>query len=95
MIRRVGEDYRVEGPVTLATVGNLLAQGLDRFEGARPRVDFSGVDAVESSALSLILEWTRRLRAQGRDIAFLNLGPSLTSLSHLYGIADLIPVAPE
>ncbi len=95
MIRKVDGSYRIEGAVTLETVGILLAQGLGSFEGPRPRVDFSGVQAVDSSALSLMLEWTRQLRRQGRDIAFANLGPSLASLSHLYGIADLIPIAAE
>lgn len=95
MIRRIGGDFRIEGAVTLDTVGALLPEGLGSFEGPRPRVDFSGVDSVDSSALSLMLEWTRQLRLQGRDVVFLNLGTSLTSLSHLYGIADLIPVAAE
>lgn len=95
MIRRVGEDYRIEGDVTLGTVTGLLAEGLGCFEGPRPKVDFSAVGAVDSAALSLMLEWMRQLQQQGRSIAFINLGASLTSLSHLYGIADLIPVAAE
>lgn len=95
MIRQVGEAYRIEGAVTYETVAALLAEGLKSFQGPRPAVDFSEVGAVDSAALSLMLEWARQLESQGRSIAFTNLGASLTSLSHLYGIADLIPIAAQ
>lgn len=95
MIRRQGDRYLVEGEVTLDTVAGLLAEGIRSFEGERPLVDFSAVQAADSSALSLMLEWNRQLKRQGRDIAFANLGADLSSLTHLYGIADLIPIAAE
>jgi phospholipid transport system transporter-binding protein len=95
MIERRGDRYLIGGRVTLDTVAALRAQGLREFEGARPVVDFSGVEAADSSALSLMLEWLREFRAQGRDIAFARLGASLGSLAALYGIADLIPIAAE
>lgn len=95
MIRRQGDRYLVEGAVTLDTVAGLLAEGIRSFEGERPLVDFCAVEAADSSALSLMLEWARQLKRQGRDIAFANLGADLTSLTHLYGIADLIPIAAE
>jgi len=95
MIRREGDRYLVEGSITVDTVTGLLAEGLRSFEGKRPVVDFSGIKAADSSALSLMLEWQRQLKRQGRDIAFTRLGASLTSLTHLYGIADLIPIGAE
>jgi phospholipid transport system transporter-binding protein len=95
MIRQVGEAYRIEGAVTYETVAALLEEGLKNFQGPAPTVDFGAVGAVDSAALSLMLEWTRQLESQGRRIAFTNLGASLTSLSRLYGIAELIPIAAE
>jgi phospholipid transport system transporter-binding protein len=95
MIKREGDRYLVEGPITLDTVTGLLAEGFRSFEGQRPLVDFAAVKAADSSALSLMLEWARQLKRQGREIAFANLGANLTSLTQLYGIADLIPIAAE
>ena len=95
MIRQVGEVYRIEGAVTYETVTALLQEGLKAFQGPRPTVDFAAAGGVDSAALSLMLEWTRQLERQGRRIAFKNLGASLTSLSGLYGIAELIPIAAE
>ena len=95
MIREEGGRYRVEGPVTLESVVPLLAEGMRAFQGSRPVIDLGGADRVDSAALSLMLEWARQLREQGRDAAFVNLGPSLASLADLYGIADLLPIAAE
>ena len=94
-LTRDGAVWRLEGDVTHATVAALLGEGLRSFEGERPVVDCSAVRGADSSALSLMLEWGRRLRAQGRAIAFTGLGANLHSLMHLYGIADLIPIAAE
>jgi phospholipid transport system transporter-binding protein len=55
-------------------------------------IDLAGVQAVDSSALSLMLEWTRRAAARKVAISFANLGPSLSSLIDLYGVSDIIPV---
>ena len=92
MIVRQGDRYLIEGPVTLDEVGALIAEGA-AFEGDSVIVDLAGVTSADSSALSLLLEWTRRFRGSGRQIAFANVGANLRSLADLYGVADLIPVA--
>mgnify|MGYP001183534171 CR=1 FL=1 len=94
MILRQGTRYLIDGPVTLDNVGELIAQGTT-FEGDRVVVDLASVTRADSSALSLMLEWTRRLSGSGRQIAFANLNPNLQSLVALYGVADLIPVAAD
>ena len=93
MIRRQGERYLIEGPVTLADVSALLAEGNRTLEGSPVVVDFSGVTEADSSAISLMLEWTRRMHASNRQIWFTNLGGSVVSIANLYGVTDLIPVA--
>jgi phospholipid transport system transporter-binding protein len=93
MIRRQGERYLIEGPVTLADVSALLAEGDRTLEGSPVILDFSGVTEADSSAISLMLEWTRRIRASNRQIWFTNLGGSVVSIANLYGVTDLIPVA--
>lgn len=93
MITRNGDRYYVEGPVTLAGIDALLAEGSRSFEGSEVLVDFSRSDAVDSSAVSLMLEWKRRLDGEKRRIAYTNLGDNLSSLMELYGVADLIPLA--
>lgn len=93
MIRKQGERYLLEGPVTLAGVSALLEEGSRSFEGSSVVVDLSGVTEADSSAISLLLEWARRMRAGKREILYANFGENLTSIAHLYGVAELIPVA--
>jgi len=95
MISKQGERYLIEGPVTLAGVTALLAEGSRSFEGTPVVVDFSGVTEADSSAISLMLEWTRRMHGGNRRIFFANLGESLVSIANLYGVKDLIPIAAE
>lgn len=93
MITKQGDRYLIEGPVTLAGVSALLDEGSRTLEGSPVVVDFSGVTEADSSAISLMLEWTRRMQASNRQICFTNLGGSLVSIANLYGVTDLIPVA--
>jgi len=80
----------VQGPVTANNVVSLMAQGAERFTGPRVMVDLSGVTEVDSSALSLLLEWRREAVRNGREIRYRNLPGSLKSLADLYGVTELL-----
>ena len=80
----------VQGPVTADNVVSLLAQGAERFTGPRVTVDLAGVTEVDSSALSLLLEWRREAVRNGREIRYRNLPASLKSLAELYGVTELL-----
>jgi phospholipid transport system transporter-binding protein len=93
MIVREGDRFRIEGAVTIENVSVLLAEAAPILQGDNVVVDFGSVAEVDSAAISLMLEWARRFRMQGRQIAFANLGGNLASLAELYGVGDLIPRA--
>ena len=94
MIAREANRYFIEGPVTLHNVAQFLAEGAT-FEGTELVVDFARVTTVDSSAVSLILEWVRRFNNSGKKISFAHLTQSLRSLAELYGVIDLIPIAAD
>jgi phospholipid transport system transporter-binding protein len=83
--------FSVQGPVTLATVQQLLEEGARRFDGTDVRVDLSGVTEADSSAVALLLAWARDAGAHGRRIHFENLTKNLKSLIELYELAELLP----
>lgn len=86
------EDGRcaVSGPITFDNVVSVLAEGRERFTAPQVTVDLSGVTEVDSSAVSLLLEWRREAARNGRAIRFRNLPPSLRSLAQLYGVVELL-----
>jgi len=81
----------VRGAVTLATVQGLLDQGHQVLVGPSLRVDFSGVNEADSSAVALMLAWTREAAARGMSIAFENLPQSVRTLIDLYDAGELLP----
>lgn len=80
----------VSGPINLSNVVALLAEGKDRFTAPVVSVDLVGVTEVDSTAVSLLLEWRREAGRHGRRIEFVNLPGNLTSLAKLYGVTELL-----
>jgi phospholipid transport system transporter-binding protein len=80
----------LQGPITLASVVALLARGNELFTAPQVTVDLAAVTEVDSSALSLLLEWRREAVRGGRAIRYLNLPANLKSLAELYGVTELI-----
>lgn len=88
MLSREGEVLTVAGPMNIDSVTTLLEQSSGQLSGVKV-VDLTGVTEVDSSAISLMLEWRRQ--ANDSALRFANLPQSLTSLADLYGVNELIP----
>ena len=86
-----GQHWRVGGEVVFNNASSLLETSLT-FNNTRPTViDFAQVTNVDTSAISLMLEWQRRAFAVRSTVNFVNLTPNLISLASLYGVTDFIP----
>lgn len=87
----------LSGPVTLANVNGVLAEGARAFKGpsltAALTVDLAGVTEVDSTAVSLLLEWRRAAQREKRAIEFVNYPANLKSLIQLYGVTELLGVS--
>ena len=79
----------VQGPITMDNVVSLLERGRSCFVASPLTVDLSAVTEVDSSALSLLLEWRRDAARDGRTIRFAGLPGNLRSLAELYGVTEL------
>lgn len=80
----------VQGPITVDNVVALLAHGNGLFSAPQVTVDLSAVTDVDSSALSLMLEWRREAGRNRRAVRYLNLPANLKSLAQLYGVTELL-----
>lgn len=90
MIACDGGRCTVRGPINVDNVVALLGEGNAQFTAAQVTVDFAAVTEVDSSALSLLLEWRREAGRSGRTIRYLNLPANLKSLAQLYGVTEFI-----
>ena len=78
------------GPVTLANVNAVLDEGSRAFKAASVTVDLAGVTDVDSTAVSVLLEWRRAAARDKRVIGYVNYPDNLKSLIKLYGISELL-----
>ena len=89
-----GEVLALTGELSFDTLPAVLAESAEY--AARPdlperlTIDFSGITAVDSSAVSLLLEWRRQAASRGKTLEFVNLPANLVALANLYGVAELI-----
>ncbi len=91
-IRLEGNRLFVSGPVTYDTVVSVTRTGIAVMDRHDMVIDLSKITDVDSSAVSMLLEWARAAQEQGRQIAFTSLPANLTSLVELYDVGELIPV---
>jgi phospholipid transport system transporter-binding protein len=91
MILEDGTGFRVQGPITMRNVVALLDEGRRLFADGRVVVDLSEVSEVDSTAVSLLLQWVREAGGRGQRLEFRNLPSNLRSLATLYGVTELIP----
>ena len=89
-MRRDGERLLLDGPVTLATHTALREQAETLLGSDAIRVDWSAVEAVDSSALSLILHWQRAAAARGQRAVQDNLPAGVLALAELYGVREFL-----
>ena len=80
----------LSGPVTLANINAVLDEGSRVFKAASVTVDLAGVTEVDSTAVSLLLEWRRAAARDKRVIGYLNYPDNLKSLIKLNGVSELL-----
>lgn len=93
MIVADGDNFRVQGRITIDNAHTLLVDGLRQFSRDGLVVDLSRLEEVDSAAVSLLLEWLREAQRSKRRLRFVNLPENLKSLATLYGVLDLIQPA--
>lgn len=93
MILQDGDNYQIQGRITIDNARTLLVDGLRQFGKDGLVVDLSQLEEVDSSAVSLLLEWLREAQRNQRKLRFTNLPDNLKSLATLYGVLDLIQPA--
>jgi phospholipid transport system transporter-binding protein len=89
-ITQSGNSWSLAGEVVIDTVSTLLETSKALPIVANTEIDFSGVTNIDTSTISLILEWKRRAQKENQAIKFVNLPANLNSLTQLYGVAEII-----
>lgn len=92
MIFRDGHRIVVQGPITIENVVTITQCGIELFNAHHLMIDLDKVTEVDSTIISMLLEWLRVTRKNSYQLQFVNVPESLKSLIQLYGIVELIPI---
>ena len=89
-IAQIDNRWDISGDVVIGAVPALLelSKSLSFIDNAT--VDFANVTDIDTSTISLIFEWKRRAQKENKPLKFVNLPANLTTLTQLYGVAELI-----
>jgi phospholipid transport system transporter-binding protein len=89
-IAQIDNRWEISGDVVIGAVPMLLAASKSLSIAQNTTIDFAKVDDIDTSTISLILEWRRRAQKENQQLNFVNLPANLISLTQLYGVAELI-----
>ena len=89
-ITQINNRWILSGDVVNSSACDILkaSQAFSIVENTT--VDFADVEDIDTTAVSLILEWKRRAAKENQTLIFVNLPENLTSLVQLYDVAELI-----
>ena len=82
------QGFKLEGPLVFETVPgmvNALPDDVDKLV-----IDLSKVTEVDSSALTLFLEWQRIAESRSVSLEFINWSENMKSLLNLYNLNPIL-----
>lgn len=83
-------SWEITGDILMESANLLLEKSKDLVLSGNVVVDFKQVLELDTSAVSLMLEWERRAIAENKQLTFVNLSANLKSLIALYDVEALI-----
>jgi phospholipid transport system transporter-binding protein len=92
-IQRDGDSVIVDGAVTIDNVVALTKKGIALFDDRSLTIDLKKITEVDSTIISMLLEWLREMRKKNRPLQFINIRENLKSLIQLYGVTEIIPIS--
>jgi phospholipid transport system transporter-binding protein len=90
MIRCDNGRCTLDGAVTIENAEAVLAEGSPIVAAGDVTIDLAGVTEVDSSAVSILLEWRRAAARSKHTVRYTNLPGNLASLATLYGVSEFL-----
>ena len=87
-VRRKGDKISVEGSITIDNVVAMTQHGITLFEENSMVIDLASVAEVDSSIVSMLLEWLREAKRRKIQMRFINIPESVKSPMQLYGVSE-------
>lgn len=84
--------FATAATLTHDSARDALGAGISRIDAGADEVDCAALKQFDSSALAVLLAWTRAARARGVALGVLNMPGGLASLAKVYGVDGLLSI---
>ncbi len=85
-----GARWICTGALTFAQAGPALESARSLPLPASGAVDCTGIGAVDSAAVAVLLALKRRAESENRALSFLGVPAALAALADLYGVGEML-----
>lgn len=85
-----GARWNYAGALTFANASRVFAAAVAMPLPATGEIDLSGVVAVDSAAVAVLLALKRRAAEEGKPLAFTHVPAALSALADLYSVEDVL-----
>ncbi len=93
LVRAENGHVQCSGRLTFDSVTALMQRSDLLWQGQGALVvDLAGVDRSDSAGLALLVDWTRRARAAGREIQFIHVPAQLWAIAEVSGLEAVLPL---
>lgn len=90
----MAEALALSGQISMGNAPEILRRGSEFLEAHGGVIDFAAVERVDSSVISLMLEWRRIANSLNRPLEFHNLRCNIRALADMYGVSEFLPLPP-
>lgn len=89
----MSEVLALSGQISMNNAPDILRRGAEFLEkNGGAVIDFAAVQRVDSSVISVMLEWLRLANSLNRPLEFHNLRCNIRALADMYGVSDFLPL---
>lgn len=78
--------FKIDTELVLANANAVLQNGMQALQQGCAGFDFSALNKVDSSAVAVMLAWTRAAQSRQTELNWQGLPENLVSLLKLYGL---------
>lgn len=93
VILRENGKLEVEGSLTIDSIASVVTHGIGLFGRENMVIDLARVTEVDSTAVSMLLQWQREAVRRNSEVSVINIPQNLQSLMQLYGVSELMKLA--
>lgn len=89
-IAQEANRWQLSGDLIIENINQVLGASKALSLNGVTQLDFAAVTDVDTSAISLVLEFKRRAAAENVNLSLVNVPANLVSLMQLYGVDGFV-----